>query len=304
MKKIIGSICLVAFTFSLAFSEETESTEAYSESLVDSVEIMNSIRAMLVRDSIGNSFSYQYGAINIGDDLATLVVPKGFKYLDPASSEQVMTDLWGNPPSKSLGMLFLENETPVSDTFSFAVEISFSQDGYIEDDDAEDIDYDELLEDMQTEISEGNQARSEAGYEGLELLGWASEPFYDATNKKLHWAKELQFEGQEQSTVNYDIRILGRKGVLSLNVISDMAHLSEVKQNIDPILESTHFTQGNRYSDFDPDIDEIAAYGIGGLIAGKMLLKVGFLAKFWKIILIGGAAAVAGVKKFFGKGDS
>ena len=42
------------------------------------------------------------------------------------------------------------------------------------------------------------------------------------------------------------------------------------------------------YSEFNPDIDTVAAYGIGGLIAGKVLAKAGVLAaglvllkKFW-----------------------
>ncbi|MFT6746396.1 MAG: putative membrane-anchored protein [Glaciecola sp.] len=305
MKKIIVFLSLSLLVSAAGFSDELESESTSDNELeYDSTELMNSVLELLAHDSVGNSFSYEYGTIDIGDGMAKLVVPEGFKYLSPEKSAIVMTDLWGNPPSESYGMLFLENETPVSDTFSFAVEISFSKEGYIDDEDAEDIDYEELLEGMKSDINDANQGRVDAGYQSIELLGWASEPFYDQEHKKLHWAKELLFEGEELSTLNYDIRILGRKGVLSLNVISNIEHLETVKKNIDPIIHSTHFSEGHKYSDFDPDIDEIAAYGIGGLIAGKMLLKVGFLAKFWKIILIGGAAVIAGAKKFFGKGKA
>jgi len=48
------------------------------------------------------------------------------------------------------------------------------------------------------------------------------------------------------------------------------------------------------YSDFDPDLDEVAAYGIGALVAGKVMAKTGllavalvFLKKFGVFILIG-----------------
>ena len=78
-----------------------------------------------------------------------------------------------------------------------------------------------------------------------------------------------------------------------MNAIGDVDVLPVFNQDIDRILASVEFTEGNRYEDFNPDVDKIAAYGIGGLIAGKTLAKVGFfamLAKFWKVI----ALAVAG----------
>ena len=67
--------------------------------------------------------------------------------------------------------------------------------------------------------------------------------------------------------------------------------------------KSINFEEGNRYSDFDPGIDKIAALGIGGLIAGKVLAKAGFfvlILKFWKFIAIGAVALFAGLRKYFG----
>ena len=86
-----------------------------------------------------------------------------------------------------------------------------------------------------------------------------------------------------------------------------MNALDKVNTNIDPILASVDFNDGYRYRDFDPDVDQIAAYGIGGLIAGKVLAKAGLfaklgvlLAKGWKFILIALVAIGGGLKKFFG----
>ena len=157
---------------------------------------------------------------------------------------------------------------------------------------------------MQEDTKEQNQYRQEMGYGAIEMIGWASEPFYDATTKKLHWDKELHFDGELENTLNYNIRILGRKGYLNMNAISYMEHLPLVQQNIDEIIASAEFTPGNRYSDFNPDLDEVAAYGVGGLIAGKILAKTGFFAlilKFWKFIALG-AIGVFGAfrKKLFG----
>ncbi|MDP4963515.1 MAG: DUF2167 domain-containing protein [Salibacteraceae bacterium] len=283
---LVGAICLPLFSI----SQDFENTDA--DSLVYDQFYSDSIYASF-EDSVNNALQYEHGTIDLGDGIATLQVPAGFKYLNPDQSLYVLSTLWGNPPSPTLGMLFPEDMTPLSDQMTFAIELTYAEEGYVEDDDAEDIDYDDLLEQMQTEIHDANPQRQEMGYSSLELVGWAAEPFYDSDTKKLHWAKELQFEGTEENTLNYDVRVLGRKGYLSLNAISDISQLNTVQANMPQLISSVNFNDGFAYGDFNPDIDEIAAYGIGGLIAGKVLMKAGFIGlilKFWKII----ALAVAG----------
>ncbi|PRX55153.1 DUF2167 domain-containing protein [Flagellimonas meridianipacifica] len=259
-------------------------------------------------DSINNSFNFQQGKITLGVDLATLSVPTGFKFLDGEQSQTVLTDLWGNPPSECLGMLFPEKTDIIGENFTYAIEITYSEEGYIEDDDAEDIDYDDLLEEMQESALEENDRRSAEGYPTIEIEGWAAPPYYDNETKKLYWAKEIKFQGEDINTLNYNIRILGRKGYLNLNAISDMDQLGLVQQNIDQVIASTEFNEGYRYSDFNPDFDEVAAYGIGGLIAGKILAKAGFFAillKFWKFIAIGVVGVFSAFrKKIFGSKES
>ena len=256
------------------------------------------------KDSIDNTFKYQRGEIVLGDNLAILKVPQGFKFLDGPQSKRVLSDLWGNPPSEPLGLLFPENMTPMHENFTYAVEIEYAEEGYIKDDEAEDLDYDDLLEEMQEDALAANPERTKQGYPTIELVGWASPPYYDQKNKKLHWAKELKFEDYEVNTLNYNIRVLGRKGYLNLNAIGDISVLETFNADRDHILKSVEFTSGNRYSDFNPDIDKVAAYGIGGLIAGKLLAKAGFFAlilKFWKFIAIGAVALFSAFrKKIFG----
>ena len=251
-------------------------------------------------DSIESALTYQHGTIDLENGMATLHVPEGYKFLDAEQSEYVLTELWGNPPSPVLGMLFPEEVGPLSDSMAYAVEISYSEEGYIDDEDAQELDYDDLLEQMQEDTEEGNAARADAGYVPVHFLGWAAQPFYDAENKKLHWAKELQFEGETTNTLNYNIRVLGRRGYLNLNAIGTMEVLPQFQQDVDKVLASVSFNEGHRYSDFNPDIDRIAAYGIGGLIAGKLLTKVGFLAvlaKFWKVIALAVAGIFGGLRK-------
>ena len=295
MKKFILIICICISPF--LFSQEEDSIELNEEQL------------SFILDSINNSFTFETGVIDIDNDLATLTVPHGFKFLDAEQSKYVLTDLWGNPPSEgTLGLLFPEDIYPMSDDFTYCVEIEYSDEGYIDDDDAIDLDYDDLLEEMQSDTEAGNPLREEQGYPTMELVGWASPPFYDEKEKKLHWAKEIMFEGEDASTLNYNIRVLGRSGFLNLNAIGDISMLNTFNRDRDNILASVEFNKGYRYSEFDPDIDKVAAYGIGGLIAGKVLAKVGFfaiIAKFGKFIAIGVIALFAGLRKrIFGSKES
>lgn len=57
-----------------------------------------------------------------------------------------------------------------------------------------------------------------------------------------------------------------------------MEQLTEVEAAVPDVLSMVSFTEGNRYSDFNPSIDKVAAIGIGGLIAGKLAAKAGVLA--------------------------
>jgi uncharacterized membrane-anchored protein len=215
-----------------------------------------------------------------------------------------MHDLWGNPPSASLGLILPEDGSPYLGTW--VIEITYEEDGHVKDDDAKDIKYDELLKTMQKEAKEANPERKKQGYPTAELLGWASPPFYDQTAHKLHWAKRLKFENDSSETLNYNIRALGRKGVLVLNAIGVMEDLNVIKTATPEVLANVNFESGNRYEDFSSTTDKVAAYGIGGLIAGGILAKTGLLAKiglifakFAKVIIVAIIGLGGAIMKFF-----
>lgn len=239
------------------------------------------------------SLSRQTGRVALPGGIASLDVPENFYYLSPADSKRVLEQAWGNPESElGLGMLFPARYSPLDDA-SWGVTIDYESDGYVSDEDAADIDYGELLRDMQADTQEESKLRVESGYESIALMGWAAQPYYDSANHKLYWAQELQFGGMDERTLNYNVRVLGRQGVLLMNFIASMPQLSEVESHRDEVLAMTQFNVGNRYSEFDPDIDTVAAYGIGGLVAGKVMAKAGLLAtglillkKFWFFLFL------------------
>lgn len=241
-----------------------------------------------------NEIQPKTGAITIDDAGATLNVPDDFYFLNAEDSERVLVEAWGNPPGQgTLGMLFPAGFTPL-DNEAWAVTIAYEEEGYVSDGNSEDIDYDELLEQMQEDTRASSIERDKMGYGTVSLVGWASSPYYDASSNKLHWAKEIRFGDSAENTLNYNVRVLGRKGVLVLDFIAGMNQLPLIKQNLGSVLDMAEFDQGSSYSDFDPDLDKVAAYGIGALVAGKVIAKTGFLVvalvflkKFGIFILLG-----------------
>jgi len=238
-------------------------------------------------EGVWNSINRTTGEVKLPNAVATLNVPEGFYYLSPKDTETVLVDVWGNPPGqKTLGMLFPADKTPF-DGDSWAVTVEYEEDGYVSDEDADDIDYAELLVQMKSDTRLASEERIEQGYGAIELVGWASPPYYDATSHKLHWAKEIKFGNNATNTLNYNIRILGRKGVLVLNFIAQIDQQQLIEQELSTVLALADFDQGAQYSDFDPDLDDVAAYGLGALVAGKVIAKTGLL-----------AAAIIFLKKF------
>jgi uncharacterized membrane-anchored protein len=151
---------------------------------------------------------------------------------------------------------------------------------------------------MQDQTRAASKKRVADGYESLELLGWARQPYYDKASKKLYWAKRLRFGDATDETLNYNIRILGRRGVLNLNVVASMEALPWIDRQNGDILSMVSFNQGNLYKEFNPSIDEAAAYGIAGLIAGGVLTKTGFFKGLLVLLLASkkvGALAIFGM---------
>jgi len=257
------------------------------------------------QDLLG-TFDPQYGLVKLPNEVAELDVPENFRYINPADTQRFLEDGWGNPDgSGTLGML-LPTETELFGPEGWGVVITYQEDGYVSDEDADSIDDSELLASMKEGESSINQERVKLGYAPITLVGWAKPPHYDAATKKLYWAKELSFGNDDENTLNYNVRILGRKGVLVMNAVSGMSQLSRIEASMKQVLAFSEFTAGNRYSDYDSGVDKVAAYGIAALIGGKIAAKVGLLAKlgallfaFKKVIIVAVVAAGSLLTRIF-----
>lgn len=264
--------------------------------------------APVTAESFVASLKFQQGDITLPGNIATLKLPPSFRYLPPADAERLLVEGWGNPPgNNTLGMIVATDASPMSEQ-GWGVILTYEKDGHVKDDDADSIKYDELLKDMQQGVLDSNAERKEKGYRPMTLVGWAEAPYYDKASHKLYWAKELKSEGASTSSLNYNVRVLGREGVLVLNAVAGMDQIGQIKGEMKNVTAFTEFTSGNRYADFDAKTDKVAEYGLAALVAGGVAAKLGFFGKlfglllaFKKLIFIGVAAAGAGLFKLLGR---
>jgi uncharacterized membrane-anchored protein len=289
MKKIFSFLSLFLLSISLYAGNEGDSLQNEIEKYIKYI------------DSVNSAMKYETGTVKLENGIAEMVIPTGFKYLNKEQSNFVIEKVWGNLPQDNIqGMLFPYDSNPFDDS-SFAFIITYKAIGFVKDEDADKMDYDQLMKDMKAGEEEENKQRAAAGVQSLHTIGWAQKPYYDKTNKVLHWALNLKAEGADENTLNYSVMILGRKGLLSMNAVAPLFALDSVKNHISEVLAMPKFTDGNKYSDFNPDVDNVAAWTIGGLVAGKILTKVGILAglgKFLKLIIIGIAALGGAIWKW------
>jgi uncharacterized membrane-anchored protein len=262
-----------------------------------------------------SSLKWQTGTITLKDGLAKINLTPDFRFLASDDARKVLHRMWNNPDDpRLLGMIFPADKGPLDDD-GWAVTINYEADGYVKDSDAATINYTDLLKTMQKDTHDANSERGKEGYPSLELVGWAAPPRYDKTTHKLYWAKELKVGDNTENTLNYDIRILGRRGTLVLGAISGMNSFPLIDQKVPSILAMVDFQPGNTYAEFDPKIDKVAEYGLAGLIAGGALAgaaKLGLIGAFFKYIvvaflafkkalIVAVVALVAGAKKLWAR---
>jgi uncharacterized membrane-anchored protein len=216
--------------------------------------------------------------------------------------------MWGNPRDDSTQGAIIPAEVDPLEQGGWAVFLTYLDEGHVDDSDATEIDYDDLLKDMKEGIDESNDARKQAGYPTMHLIKWAEPPRYDAATKKLYWAKELDFAGSEVHSLNYDVRVLGREGVLSMEAVARIDQLEQIRSDMKPLLAVADFNEGYRYAEFNSKTDRMAEYGLGALIAGGVAAKLGVFGKLFALLLafkkflIIGLVAIGGViAKIFGK---
>jgi uncharacterized membrane-anchored protein len=238
-------------------------------------------------------------------DEAVLHVPEGEVFVPQPQADRLL-NMFGNPGTNPEMPGLILPRDPKANWF---MPVRFHKAGYIKDDDAKSWDADEMLKSFKDGTAEQNKEREKAGEPGMEIVGWSEPPRYDASKQRLVWAmtsRELGARPDAPLDVNYNTYALGRDGYFSLNMVTTLAELKDLKPVAEQQLAALDYNAGKHYADFDAKTDHVAEYGLAALVVGVAAHKLGFialalafLAKFAKVIFIAVAVAGGGMMRFF-----
>lgn len=248
--------------------------------------------------------------VDLGHELQ-MDLPEGLALFEQPTAGELMEKM-GNG-GRDPGLLALVTD-PNAD---WMVIVTYEDEGYVKDDDAAKLDANGLLDEIRQGTEAANRARQKHGIPPVEVVGWDEPPRYEPEAHHLVWAVRGRSEGHE--IVNFNTRVLGRRGVASLNLVDDPANLASSKPQAATLLAATTFRVGARYADFQPGTDKAAEYGLAALVAGGAgaaalkVAKVGLLAKlggkliailiaFKKVVIVAALGAVGLLQKLFGGG--
>jgi uncharacterized membrane-anchored protein len=232
---------------------------------------------------------------------AQLEVPAGYVFLD-GNNYRKLLKAEGEPVSGGeVGWLKPTNQ-------EWAVVFQFSDVGYVKDDDKDKLDADKLLDTIKRGTAEANKTRAKAGNPPIEVVGWDVRPKYDETTHNLEWAIRGQCEGRQ--ILNYNTRLLGRKGVMGVVLIVEPENLAETLPTLRSLLTKYSYTTGETYAEYKSG-DKVAKYGLGALVVGGAAVgaaKLGLFAwvavllkKAGKAVILAVVAVVAFFKKLLGR---
>ncbi|MCU0242194.1 MAG: DUF2167 domain-containing protein [Vicinamibacteria bacterium] len=248
--------------------------------------------------------------VDLGSDVAQVQLEEGYLFAGPADTRRVLEAMGNRTDGSEVGMIM-----PRIEGQEWFMIFEWSAEGYVKDDDKDQIDKDAILKSYQEGTEAANEERRKRGIPGLHVVGWYEEPHYDTRTHNLVWAMLAKDDKGEQS-VNYNVRLLGREGYMSLTLVDEPAKLTQSKPYVEKMIGNFSYKSGKTYAEFKPG-DKIAKYGLAALVAGggaAAAAKLGlfgvlfkFLGKAWKLVVVGFLVVVAFIKRIFnairGKSD-
>jgi uncharacterized membrane-anchored protein len=226
--------------------------------------------------------------------IAEMDLKEGYVFTDGDGARLLLESMGNLTSGSELGFL-----APASLDW-FAI-FRFAEEGYVKDDDKDKLDADKLLKSLKAGTEEANKERKRRGFPSLTLTGWEQTPAYDLETHNLGWA--IRGESEGTPIVNYNTRILGRKGVMSVNLVVAPDKLAATLPEFKTLLGNYNYKAGERYAEYRQG-DKLAKYGLTALVLGGAAVgaaKLGlfawlavFIKKAWKLVVL----AVVGVGAF------
>jgi uncharacterized membrane-anchored protein len=236
---------------------------------------------------------------------AYLKIPKGYLFTGREGTQRAMK-LTGNlVTNQEAGMIMPELAKEDKDKEQWFVVFEYDPMGHVNDDERDSIDADALLKARIEGNKSANEQKAKQGFPTLDVLGWAVPPHYDTATHNLEWALKLhskQGERDLHDVVNYEVRLLGREGVMKSTLVISPEGLDDVLPAFRAILKDFEFNPGRKYSEYRKG-DRLATIGLTALIGGgavAVAAKSGLLKYLWKLIVVGVAAVAAFLRRLFG----
>jgi len=234
-------------------------------------------------------------------DVAQIEVPVGFSFLD-GDSYRALLKKSGEPVyGNEMGLMASTNE-------DWAVIFRYNESGFIKDDDKNNLNADKILESIKLGTAEANKERAKNGLATIEVVGWEQPPRYDETTHNLEWC--VRGTSEDHPILNYNTRLLGRKGYMSVLLIVDPEKLSTTMPAYRDLIANYSYQTGQTYAEYRPG-DKVAKYGLAALVLGgaavgaaKLGLFTSLLVLFkkaFKLVIVAIVAIIASIKKLFGK---
>lgn len=219
---------------------------------------------------------------------ADVGIPKGWRFTGPAGTRKIL-EMSGNAASGSeLGMLTTEGIGPW-------IIFQFEDVGYVKDDEKNSLDATALLESHQKGQEGDNDRRRAAGLAELEIPGWAVPPRFNDQTKNLEWALRVRRKGSTKESINYNTRLLGRKGVMSVEMVCGPEELDKLMPDYQAIMAGFTYLKDESYAEYRQG-DKVAQYGLAALVAGGAAVaasKMGLFAKLGLLFAKLGKGAIA-----------
>jgi len=196
----------------------------------------------------------------VGDHLATIDLPSGYLFLDKKATDAFL-EANGNVPEES-DLAVIRGV----DGGSWFIAVEWDEVGHVRDDDAGRLDAAALLADMRKANEAANVERKKRGHPVVDIRGWFEKPRYVRAAHALLWAVKVR--DRSGTWVNYKARLLGRSGILSLNLVTDPGAIWRDRLHAERLVRATRFMDGERYDDYRAGQDPDAGLDLSGLIVG------------------------------------
>ena len=216
--------------------------------------------------------------------IADLGVPHYCKFAD-AKGAKTFLEATGNVPSgRELGVLLCD---PKADSSYWFVVFDWEESGYVKDDEKSTLDAAKILKTLQDGQEAANSERRARGLDELLVSGWERAPYYDTLTNNLTWSVRVRTKEDPEESINHSVRLLGRKGVMSVDLVADPEDMPIAVASFDSALTGFQYFSGQTYAEWKPG-DKVAEYGLAALVtggAGLAAVKLGLFSKMWKWIV-------------------